>query len=178
MALTRKQKQEQIEEYAQRLSRAQVLVWAHYKGITVAQISALRRQLRETGAEAVVVKNTLMGLALEQAGLPTQKPLMAGPCVVTFVYDDIPASTKAVLDFSRLNENVFQVAGGIVGGKLASVEDLRALVTLPSREVMLGRVVGGIQAPISGFVGALAAIMRGVLNVLDARAKQLEGATN
>jgi large subunit ribosomal protein L10 len=178
LALTRNQKQEQIEGYAQRVSRAQVLIWAHYKGLTVAQISALRRQLRETGAEAMVVKNTLMGRALQQAGLPVEKPLMAGPCVVAFLYDDIAASTKTVLDFSRLNENVFQVAGGVVGGKLASVEELRSLVTLPSREVMLARVVGGVQAPISGFVGALAAIMRGVLNVLDARAKQLEGAAS
>ena len=73
------------------------------------------------------------------------------------------------MDFARLNEAVFQVRGGIVGNQIVNVEQVRSLTTLPSREVMLGRVIGGIQAPVSSFVGTLAALVRGVMNVLNAR---------
>jgi large subunit ribosomal protein L10 len=78
------------------------------------------------------------------------------------------------MDFARLNEAVFKVRGGIVGNQIVDVEQVRSLTTLPSREVMLGRVIGGIQAPVSSFVGTLAALVRGVMNVLNARTQQLE----
>ncbi len=176
MALTLEQKQKILEGYASRISRAQVMVWANYRGLTVAQISNLRKQLRGVDAEAMVVKNSLMRKALERAQLPYDHELMAGPCVVTFMYGDVAAATKAVTDFARLNEAVFQLKGGVIGRRVVKPEQIRELTQLPSREVMLARVVGGIQAPLTGLVGTLSAVLRGLLNVLNARAKQLEGA--
>ena len=178
MALTLKQKEKILEEYASRIARAQVMVWANYRGLTVPQVSSLRNQLRGVGAEAMVVKNSLMRKALEQAQLPYDHELMAGPCVVTFIYGDVAAATKAVTDFARLNEAVFQLKGGVIGRQMVKPEQIRELSQLPSREVMLARVVGGIQAPLVGLVGTLSAVMRGLLNVLNARAKQIEGAAS
>jgi large subunit ribosomal protein L10 len=175
LALTREQKEVILQGYTQHVDRAQVMIWATYRGLTVPKIQDLRGQLRPAGAEAVVVKNTLMRLALERAGLPVDSTMMSGPCVVTFVSDNIAAASKVVTDFARLNEANFKVTGGLVGGKLVNAEQVRALISLPSREVMLARLVGGIQAPISSLVGTLAAVMRGLVNVLDARGKQLEG---
>jgi len=175
LALSRQKKEQLVKEYGERLARAQVAIWAHYQGLTVAQATDLRRQLREAGAEAVVVKNTLIRRALEEADLPVSDEMRKGPCLVTFIYDDVAPAAKVVADFARQNEEILQIIGGLIGGQLATVEQIQSLTTLPSREVLLAQVVGGIQAPISGFVGTLAAIMRGLLNVLDARARQLEG---
>ena len=176
MALTRQEKEQMLQEYADKLQRAQVVIWADYRGTTVPQLQELRGQLRPFGAEAVVVKNTIMRLALEQMGLPVSTEVMAGPSAVTLVYDNVPAATKVVTAFASANERVFRVKGGMAGGRVISVADVAALSTLPSREVLLARVLGSMQAPISGLVGTLAAVMRGLMNVLNARAEQLEGA--
>lgn len=176
MALSHSQKDSIVQGYSERVARAQVMVWGHYRGMTMPQMQDLRRQLRPVGGEAVVVKNTLMRRALEQAKIPVDNEMTAGPCLVTFMYGDLAAATKVVRDFARLNEAVFQVAGGVVGRKLATVEQINSLIALPSREAMLARVIGGMQAPISGLVGTLGAVLRGLVNVLDARAKQLDGA--
>jgi len=174
LALTHEQKQAILSQYVGKLERAPVVIWGNYRNMTVQQAADFRAALRNVGAEALVVKNTLMRLALEQLERPTSAEMMTGPSIVTMVYGDVAATTRVVFDYARLNEAVFQVRGGIVGNQVVSVEQVRALTTLPSREVMLGRVIGGIQAPLSSFVGTLAAMVRGVMNVLNARQQQLE----
>lgn len=178
MALTRQEKEQVLQEYSDKLQRAQVLIWADYRGTTVTQAQELRRQLRPLGAEAVIVKNTLMRLALEQAGLPVPADVMAGPSAVTFVYDEVAATTKVVTSFATANERVFRIKGGMAGGRIIDAGQVTTLTTLPPREVLLARVLGGIQAPVSGLVGTLAAVMRGFMTVLNARAEQLEGASS
>lgn len=174
MALTLEQKAAILSQYVSRLERAPVVIWSNYRAMTVQQAASFREQIRAVGGEAIVVKNTLMRLALEQLERPTSAEMMNGPSMVTLVYGDVATATRTVFDFARLNEAVFQIRGGIVGNQVVDVEQVRALITLPSREVMLGRVIGGIQAPLSSFVGTLAAMVRGVMNVLNARQQQLE----
>jgi len=176
LALTREQKETLVQGYADRLSKAQVLILGHNKGLSVGQISGLRSELRKSGAEGVIVKNTLFRLALEQADLPVDKELMSGPMFVTFVYDDIAPAAKAVVDASKEREAKIDVLGGIIDGQLAGADQIDVLTTLPSREALLGQVVGGIAAPMSGLVGTLAAVMRGLLTVLNGRSEQLEAA--
>ena len=156
------------------MGQAQVAIWANYTGLTVAQVSALRRQLRENSAETMVVKNTLMRIALEQAGFPVDAEMMGGPCLVTFVYDDLAPATKTVVDFARANEKVLAINGGLLNGALVGKEQIEALTSLPSREVLLARVVGGMQAPVTGFVSTLAAVLRGLVNVLNAYSEKLQ----
>lgn len=177
MPVTRETKEALIEEYGAKMARAQVMIWAHYRNIPAGQITNLRRQLQAAGSEAMVVKNTLIRRALQEAGCPVDEAMMSGPCLVAFVYGDIPPATKAVIDFARMNGDLFQIAGGVVGRSLATEAQVRSLVNLPTREQLLAQVLGGLQAPISGLVGALSGIMRGIMNVLNERTKQLEGAS-
>jgi large subunit ribosomal protein L10 len=174
LALSREDKERLIREYGERLGRAQVMVWTHYSAINVAQLTNFRRQVQATGGEIVIIKNSLMRQALEASDLPYDSDVMAGASLVAFAYDDIAGTTKAVADFARGSAERLQIAGGIVGGKLVGADQVQALTELPSREVLISRVLGGVQAPISGLVGTLAAVVRGVVNVLNARATQLE----
>jgi large subunit ribosomal protein L10 len=175
LALSREDKERLLSEYDEKLGRAPVLIWSHYAAIDVAQMTAFRRQVQATGGEIVVVKNSVMRRALEARGLPYSHDSMAGPNMVAFAYDNIASTTKAVTDFARTSNERMTIAGGIVGGKLASVEQIQTLANLPSREVLIARVLGGVQAPISGFVGTLSSMVRGIMNVLNARVQQLEG---
>ncbi len=178
MALSRSEKEQIIEVYTDKLGRAGVLVWANFQGVTVEQSQGIRAQLRQADAEQMVVKNTLMRVALERAGLPHSPEVMDGPCVVTFSYGDVAPAVKALTDFARENEGLLTVKGGIIGGELADAGMMRQLADLPPREVLVARVVGGIAAPLSGFVGTLNAMVSGLVNVLSARREQLEGAAS
>ncbi len=175
LALTREKKADLIEEYGRRLARAQVMIWSRFGNLPTPVVNTLRNQLRGLHAEVMVVKNTLMGRALEEAGLPVEPSLMAGPYMVTFVYDDIASVAKTLSDFARLNP-AFEIAGGLVGGKYADAAQVQSLSTLPSREQILAQVLGGLQAPMRGLVNVLAGTIRGLVTVLNERAKQLEGA--
>lgn len=175
LALTREQKVRLVQEYGERLGRAQVSIWAHYGGIRVGQLTQLRRQAQEAGAEVVVVKNTLMRRALEESGLPYDPAVMAGPCIVAFAYDDIAQAAKVMTDFARTSQERLRIVGGIVGGRLVDAQQVASLTDLPSRDVLIARVVGGVQAPLSGLVGVLSSVLRGVVNVVNARKQQLEG---
>ena len=176
MARTREKKEQLVNEYGERVARAQVMIWAQYRGIRASQMEQLRGRLRGIGAEMVVIKNTLMRVALEQANLPRDSEVMGGPCAVTFAYDDIGAAARAVTDFARANPNMYEIKGGLVAGEVVDSGRIIFLSRLPPRDVLLAQVVGGIQAPISGLVGALAAIIRSLLYVLNARKDQLQAA--
>jgi large subunit ribosomal protein L10 len=175
---SRQQKNQMLSEYSSQVGRAQVVIWSKFQGLTMQQISELRAQLRGVGAEIAVVKNTLIRKALSDAKLPTDEAMMGGPCVVTFVYDNIPAATRIVTDYARSHEAVLSVSGGLLGHSLIAPKQVVSLVNMPSREVVLGQLMGAMQAPIVNVVSVLSGVMRGLVNVLDAHAKQLEGAQN
>ncbi len=176
MALQRIQKEEIIDRYTDNLARAQIMIWCNQAGLSVAEISDLRRRLREVGGEAVVIKNSLMCIALQRADLPCDEELMTGPNVVTFAYDDVPGVAKAVAGFVREHEADFGLKGGLLNGQVLSAEQVRALATLPPREVLLAQLMGGMQAPVSAFVGVLSSLLRSIMYVLNARVEQLESA--
>ena len=174
MALSREQKERIVEGYGERLGRSQVLIWSRFAGLTVDLFFELRAKVRESGSESVVIKTPLMRIALEQADIPVEPAFMNGPSVVTFVYDDIASVARAVVSFAREYTDEFQITGGHVGAKPVRAAQIGTLTTLPSREVLLAQVVGGIQAPLGGLVHTLAAVLRGLLNVLNAHAEQVE----
>lgn len=178
MAVSREQKGQLLKGYQTKIAKAQLMIWANYKGLKVSQIQDLRKRLRVNGAEAAVVKNTLMRKALEGENMAYDHAMMSGPVVVTFVHGDIPATIKTLNDFARERDVAFVLKGGMLSGRVITLEQVKALVNLPSRQVLLGRVVGGIQAPLSGLVGVLASVLRGLPNVLNARSKQLEGSAS
>ena len=189
MALTRAQKEALVQGYSERLGRSQVLIWARYQNLTVELGEALRKRLRDANAEAVIVKNTLMRLALEQAELPVIEDMTTGPQIITFVYDDIAPAAKALFDFVGENREVLEIKTGIVGDALADAAQIRSLVDLPSRDMLIAMAVGGIRAPLAGLVNTLSAAnpvkglynvlsgtLNGLVNVLEAHRKNLEEA--
>ncbi|MCL5961381.1 MAG: 50S ribosomal protein L10 [Chloroflexi bacterium] len=169
------QKQKTVEELSKRLSQSQLLVLADYRGLTVADLSNLRRQLREHGVEFQVAKNTLAALAAKSVGLEGLLPLLEGPTAIAFVEGGIVAPSKVLSDYARTSK-VFSIKAGLLKGRAISAEDVASLATLPPREVLLARVLGGMQAPMTGLVTVLNANLQGLVRVLDGRRAQLAGA--
>jgi len=172
---TREEKEKQIAELAERFRAGQVIVWAEYRGLPTPRLNELRRALRPHGAEFHVVKNTLAELALARAGLPAPAELLKGPTAASVIREDIAGAARALSDFAAANRELV-VKGGQAGQRILGADEVNALVNLPSREVLLGRVLGQMNAPISGLVTVLAGTLRGLLNVLQAQAKKMEEA--
>lgn len=171
-------KTEQVADLTDKLSRAQVTMVADYRGLTVAEISDLRKRLRQSGAELIVAKNTLVEIAAKETGHSALDDLLAGPTAVAFAYDDITAAAKAIQDFNK-GPKQLKVRGGMLGTSLLQGDVLDQVSKIPSRQQVLAQIVGGVSAPVSGVVGVLNAAITNVLYVLQARIDQQggEGAT-
>ncbi len=167
----RKDKEALVEEVAGLLADAEVMYVSDYRGLTVAQISALRGALRPSGARLRVLKNTLTRRAAAQAGREELLELLNGPTAVTFCGDDPVAPAKALIEFARKND-ALEVRGGVLQGKPIDGADIKALATLPPRDVLIGQVVGTMVAPISGFVTVLNATIGGLVRSLQQIADQ------
>ena len=176
MAITKKKKQELVAQYTDLLSRSQATILTDYRGLTATEISGLRNKLREVDSQYHVIKNTLFRLALQNVGHSVPEELLVGPVAVSFCLGEIPPSAKTLVDFAK-DSKVLIIKGGLLSGKAIGVEDIQALASLPSREVLLAQVLAGMQSPISGLVTVLSGPIRGLLNVLKARSEQLEGAS-
>ncbi len=168
-------KEATVAELRDILSRATMTVVADYRGLTVANLQDLRTALRPLHGEARVAKNTLTAIAAREAGVPELEEQLAGPTMLVVSYEDPVPVAKAVGDFARTTR-ILTVRGGLSGKRLVNAEQIGAIATLPSREVLLGRVVGQIQAPLYGLVSVLSGPIRQVAYVLQARIDQLGGA--
>ncbi|MFZ5915836.1 MAG: 50S ribosomal protein L10 [Chloroflexota bacterium] len=174
MAISRERKKELIDQYVEMLSQSRGVILTSYRGLTVSQIESVRNKLRELNSPYHVVKNTLLRQALEQSGVSVPEQVLTGPLAVSFCYGELPATAKVLIDLAK-NIDALQVTGGLMGQRVVDAEGVKALATLPPREVLLAQVVGGFQAPISGLVSALSGILRSFVYVLQARKEQLEG---
>ena len=137
-------------------------------------LDRLRANLRKANARYLVVKNSLGRKAFERAKLADfSSYLQSGTCGIAFVGGDAAASSKILMDCAKENE-AFKVEAGCLDGRLIRSEQIKVLASLPSREVLLARLFGQMQAPVSRFVGVLSNTLRGVVTVLDAIAKKKE----
>ena len=140
-----------------------------YRGLTVAEISALRGKLRATGGEYHVVKNTLFRRAAGDSLSPELKALLAGPTAIAFANDDVVSTAKALLDFLRLlRKDEVKVKGGFVDGRLYSPEQVTALSKVPPKEVVQAQILGTLQAPLSNFVGTMHGVLSEFARTLQA----------
>lgn len=143
-----------------------------YVGINAAQVTELRRRLREQKVDLKVYKNTLAKRVLDELGLGDAAKYMDGPTAWAFSQDPV-APSKIFRDFGKDVPKV-EVNGGILTGKVLSKAQMEALAELPSREVLLGQVVGTIAAPLRNLVGVVNALPRNLVNVIDQIRKQKE----
>ena len=173
MPFTREQKEQQIQELTEQFRGSQVIIYSDYRGMPMPSLNALRKALRPHQSQFHVVKNTLAEIALRRAGLPVPEEMLAGPTAASFISGDIASAVRALTDFAATNRE-FTIKGGQAGSRVLSAAEIPALATMPSREVLLAQVMGGMKAPITGLVTVLGGTIRGLANVLQARAKQLE----
>ncbi len=171
MAISKEKKQELLADYKEKFSRSQAVYLTDYHGLTVAEITQLRRKLDETGSTYTVMKNTLTRLALKEAGLPMLEEALKGPVAITFCFEDIVAPAKVLKGFAK-EYKTFVIKGGLVEGKEVSVNQIKAIADLPSREEILAQLIAAVQGPLSSLVTVLTAPLRDLAYVLQARAEQ------
>ncbi len=171
-----KNKKEQIiDELAASLSRCVIAIATDYRGLSAKEMMQLRRRLTEIGVEYKVVKNTLTRLAAEKAGKQQLAAFLSGPVAVAFGYDDEVKPAQALREYIRTSGSMLQIKGGVLSDRLLSADDISALATIPPREVLVSRLIGQLQSPLQALHNVLSAPLIGLLNVIQARIKQIEG---
>jgi large subunit ribosomal protein L10 len=169
--MNRVEKADLAKELKEKFDKAQVALFADYKGLTATQADDLRRQLRAHKVEVKVLKNNLARLVTKDGHLGEQgKQVMdsvVGPTLVAFAYGDPAAAAKVLHKFATDNQ-ALKIKDSLFGSKRLEASGVEELAKLPSREVLLAKMLGTMNAPVSNFVGVLAAVPRSLLNVLTA----------
>jgi len=160
-----------VQEISESLRGAQSVVLAEFKGLTVAQSQRLRADLRKQGVTFHVVKNTLLRRAAQDVGIAGLDPYLTGPTALAVSREDLVAPARVLAAFQRANKEL-TIKAGVLTGKVIDAAEVRSLAELPSREVLLARVAGGMQAPLYAIVSVLSAPLRNLAYGLDALAKQ------
>lgn len=164
---------ETVADITDKFKRAQMTLVADYRGLTVAEITDLRHKLRESGAELMVAKNTLVLRAAKETGGDALEPLLAGPTALTFAYNDVAQAAKVLNDYNR-GPKKLAIRGGLLGNAVLGENALDQVASLPTRQQILAQIVGGVAAPVSGVVGVINAAITNVVYVLQARIDQLQ----
>ncbi len=164
-----------VEELHEKFSRSKVVIITDYKGLDVAAVNSLRRKFRDVDVEYRVAKNTLLVRASEDTDVALIKDSFKGPSAVALSYDDPVAPAKVLSDFAKENEKL-EIKIGVMEGKILDLNAIKALSSLPSRDVLLAQVLSAMNAVPTSFVSVLSAVPRQVLNVLQAIKDQKEAA--
>ena len=152
------QKQKQVAELSEKLKSAIVGVVVDYKGTTVADDTALRKELRENGVEYFVVKNTILGRAIEGTDLADMSFALEGTTAIAISSEDYTAAARILCKFAESHEN-FKVKTGFLDGKVVDIDTINSLAKLPTKEVLLATVCSALQAPIAALARAVQAIV-------------------
>ncbi len=168
MQQTKQQKEALVTEVADKIKGSKALVFANFKGVSVKNITAIRRELRKSGSSWQVLKKTLLNIALKNAGVEVDARALDGQVGVAFSQDEV-AAAKVIADFQKANKDVtLTIEGGALGAKSLTTNEVKALAKLPSQDELRAQLVGTLQAPIAGFVRTLSANLSGLVRVLQA----------
>ena len=160
-------KEEKIAELKEIMAEAKSLFLADYTGIDVAAVTELRNKLRESQVQYRVIKNRLAIRAAEEAGLGGLKEYLTGPTAIAYSTEDPIAPAKILQDFADDGGRMV-IKTGYMDGNMLGADEVKALAKLPSREELLGKVVGSVQSPLYGLHGALNGLLRGLVSTLSA----------
>lgn len=166
-------KRQTVKELQQLFKSSEVLIFTDYRGLSVSEISSLRRQLREKGVEYHVAKNTLTTLAAHRTGLDNMESMLDGPTAIAFVGEDIPGAAKILNDFVRTSK-ILQVRGGLAGSTVLNPDQVSELTKILTRPEYIAKVLGSMQSPIGSMVNVLSGTIRSFMNVMQARVDQLK----
>ncbi|MBP2026183.1 50S ribosomal protein L10 [Peptoniphilus stercorisuis] len=162
-----------VDEIKEKIENAESIVLVNYRGLNVEEVTELRSNFREKDVDYKVYKNTMMRRAFNELGITELDELLKGPSAVAFSNDDAVAAAKVSAEFAKDHEKL-EIKAGIVDGKVIGVEEVKALAELPSREVLIAQVLGGLNAPIQGLANVLTGNLRGLAVVLQAIADKKE----
>jgi len=165
-------KRQAIAELAELLRSSSAMAVADYRGLKVSEMQSVRRSLRASGVQLHVAKNRLLKIAAQEAGRGELTSLLAGPTALATGSGDETALAKALQDAFRPFSKVVSLRGGLLGGEVVDASALARLASLPSREVLLGRLAGAMASPLAGMAGVLGANLRNLVGVLSAVADQ------
>jgi large subunit ribosomal protein L10 len=171
MAKTREQKEKMVNTLMQDMKDSKSAVFANFQGLKVSESEELRQKCREAGIKYTASKKTFVRRALSEAGLDVDTKSFTGGVAAIFGIEDEVAPAQIIANFAKDHE-VVTIFGGILEGKFIDATKVKALSILPSKEQLLGQLVGTLNAPISGFVNVLAGNLRGLVNVMNAIKEQ------
>ena len=165
------QKKALVASLSDKLKNSCAGVIVNYKGINVSDDTKLRKELRESGVEYFVVKNTLLQRAAKEAGLDGLEPVLEGTTAIAISKEDHVAAARILCKFADEND-FFKAKAGFIEGKVISEAEVNNLAKLPTKEVLVAKALGGLNAPISGFVTVLNGTIRGLVVALNAIAEK------
>ena len=166
-------KQAVVQEIKEAIENSKSISIVEYRGLNVADISELRKQYREAGVNYKVYKNTLVNIALSELGYEGYEEYLSGPNGFVFSNEDMVQGPKISVDFAKDHE-ALKVKAGIIDGKVVDADSVKALAKLPTKEVLLAQVLGGLNAPIQGFASVLNATLSSLVYALNAVNFQLK----
>ena len=161
-------KRQAVAELTELLRGSSAMAVADYRGLKVSEMQSVRKVLRDSGVQLHIAKNRLLKIAADEADRTELKPMLEGPTALATIDGDEAAMAKALADALRPYSRVVSVRGGMLGDRAIDAAQLTQLATLPSREVLLGKIAGGMAAPLTGMAGVLAANLRNLVGVLSA----------
>lgn len=173
MAITKERKEELVQTYVDLLKRSQGVIVTEYRGMNMAQFNGLRTKMRDLGSTYMVTKNTLLMLALKEAGMAVDVNLLSGPVAVAFAHDNLAGTAQAILDY-RKDVQLFQVKGAVAGSSVfPNADQVEALSTLPTLDVVRGQLLGLIIAPAANLLSLLTTPASDLISVLEGGSNQL-----
>ncbi len=168
MPKSKQQKEEIFNKLVARFGQAKSIVFASQDGLTVSATQDLRKKAKAEGVEMMAVKKTILQKALNESGFSSADvSAMQGSLAVAISENDEVAPAKVIKDFSKTNDKV-ALQGGLMNGLVLSLAEVQQIADLPSKQELLAKLVGSLNAPVSGFVNVLAGNLRGLVSVLDA----------
>ncbi|MDO4549144.1 MAG: 50S ribosomal protein L10 [Clostridia bacterium] len=167
-------KKQVVAEIKEKFENCQSAVLVDYRGLTVAEVTELRNLFRAAGVEYQVLKNTMIDLAVKQLGIEGMDEYLKGPTAVAFGMNDPASPAKILIDFMKKTKKM-EIKCAVVEGSVLDKAGVQALSELPPKEVLIAKMMGSLNMPITGFVGVLSAVLKSLVYAIEAVRKQKSG---
>lgn len=171
--MLKEKKAQVVNDLADNLSRSAIIIATNYQGMLAKQMTELRQTLADANIEYQVVKNTLVYRAADSAGRPEIMAVVEGPVALAFGYDDVANTARVLTQYVKSGVSPLQIRGGLLGDRVLRVEEVASLANLPPREILVSRLLGQLQAPVSSLHNALSSPLRALVYVLQNRAQTI-----
>jgi len=164
---TRAFKNTRVEEIKEVVAKAKVAIVSDYRGLSVADITNLRRRLQKEDGEYTVVKNTLAKLAIKDTPFEGLGEFLKGPSAIAFGFGDEIAPAKVILKYLKEAKKTNEIKGGMLDGKVITADEVKAISNLPSKQELIGKIMGGLNSPAQGIANTLNGVTRALVHVIN-----------